>query len=55
MKIPAKVVLNQANLGKKVFIEKILRKNNLKIEKEIPYSKKIAEAYSKGEMLNLSL
>ena len=52
--VPAKIILNQANLGKKIKIEKIAKKFKIKIEKEIPYSKKLVKAYSKGKLLNFS-
>jgi len=54
LKVKAKVILNQANLGDKRKIERIAKKHKIKIEKEIPYSKKIVEAYSKGRLLNFS-
>jgi len=53
--VPVKVILNQADLGDKRKISSILRKYKIKIEKEIPYSKKIVEAYSKGKLLNFNL
>jgi len=53
LKVPAKVILNQSDLGKKQEVKKIARKYRIKIEKEIPYSREIVEAYSKGKLLNL--
>ena len=55
LKVPARVILNQADLGDKRRIEKIAKNFKIKIEKEIPYSKKLVEAYSKGKLLNFSL
>ncbi len=55
LKVPAKVILNQADLGDKRKIEKIAKNFKIKIEKEIPYSKKLVEAYSKGQLLNFKL
>ena len=55
LKVPAKIILNQADLGTKTKIEKIAKKFKIKIEKEIPYSKKLVEAYSKGQLLNFNL
>ncbi|MBA7654916.1 Ion-translocating oxidoreductase complex subunit B [subsurface metagenome] len=52
LKIPAKVILNQADLGDKTKISPVIKKFKTKIEKEIPYSKKLVEAYSKGKLLN---
>jgi len=53
LKIPAKIVLNRADLGRKETIGKIAEKFKLEIEKEIPHSKKIAEAYSKGRLAKM--
>ena len=55
LQVPVKIILNQADLGDKGEIERIARKYNLKIDKQIPYSKKLAEAYSKGRLLNYQL
>ena len=52
LKIPAKVVLNQSDLGDRTKILPILKKYKTKIEKEILYSKKLAKAYSRGRLLN---
>ena len=54
LKVKTKIILNQADLGKKQKIEKIAKKYKIKIKKEIPYSKKLVEAYSKGELLNIT-
>ncbi len=50
LKIPAKVILNQADLGDKRKIFPIVKKYKTKIEKEIPYSRELVEAYSKGRL-----
>lgn len=58
LKVPTKVIINQADLGDKEKVQKIVKKHKTKIVKEIPYSKKIVEAYSRGklsEFLNFSL
>lgn len=55
LKVPAKVILNQANLGDKRRVQKIVKKFKTKIEKEIPYSKKLVELYSKGKLLDFEL
>ncbi|XOB41086.1 MAG: P-loop NTPase [Candidatus Nealsonbacteria bacterium] len=55
LKVPAKIVLNQADLGIKTEIEKIAKEFNTEIKKEIPYSKKLVEAYSKGQLLDFNL
>ncbi|MCK4521329.1 MAG: ATP-binding protein [Nanoarchaeota archaeon] len=49
LKIPAKVVLNRADIGDKKLIEKIAKKYRIEIIAEIPYKKEILEAYSKGK------
>ena len=55
LKVPVKIILNQADLGDKKIIEKVVKKCKIKTYKEIPYSKKLAEAYSKGELLSFKL
>ncbi|MBZ9569781.1 ATP-binding protein [Patescibacteria group bacterium] len=55
LKVPVKVILNQADLGDKRKIFPIVKKFKTKIEEEIPYSKKIVEAYSKGKLLHFEL
>ena len=47
LKIPTKVILNQSDLGDRKLIKKV--------DKEIPYSKEIVKAYSKGQLLKLNL
>jgi len=55
IKIKAKIILNQANLGNKKAIENIAKKFKTKIEREIPYSEKIAKLYSTGQLLKIKL
>ena len=55
LKVPAKVILNQADLGDKRKISPILKKFKIKIEKEILYSKELVKAYSKGKLSNFNL
>ena len=55
LKIPAKVILNQADLGNRKEIDKIVEEFKIKIEYEIPYSKKIVEAYSKGKLSKINI
>lgn len=50
LKVPTKIVLNQADLGKRELIKKIAKKTKIEIEYHLPYSKKIVEAYSKGKL-----
>lgn len=54
LKVPAKIILNQADLGDKKEIQKIAKKYKIKIEKEIPYSRKLVKAYSKGRLLDFN-
>ena len=51
LKIKSKVILNQADLGDRSAIEKFARKHKIKIERSIPYSKELADFYSKGQLL----
>ncbi len=55
LRVPTKIILNQADLGDKSGVEKVAREFEINIEKEIPYSKAIVKAYSKGKLLNFSL
>jgi len=55
IKIPVKVILNQADLGDKKGVEKIVKKFNTEIVKEIPYSKRIMRLYAKGKLKDLCL
>lgn len=55
IKVPAEVILNQADLGDKEMIEAVVQKYQTKIIKEIPYSKEIVQAYSQGKLLNFRL
>ena len=54
LKVKTKIILNQADLGNKKRVQKIVKRFKMKIEREIPYSKKIVEAYSKGRLLELN-
>ncbi len=55
LKVESKIVINQSNLGDKSLISKIAKKNHIKIEKEIPYSKEILNSYSKGQLLDIDI
>lgn len=50
LKVPAKIVLNQADLGNRGPIDKIAEDFGIKIEFEIPYSRQLLNAYSKGKL-----
>jgi len=51
--VHTKIILNQSDLGNKRLIKSVSDEFSVGIEEEIPYSKKIAEAYSKGRLLDL--
>jgi MinD superfamily P-loop ATPase len=55
LKVPVKVILNQADLGDKKKIYPIVKKFGVEVEKEIPYSRKLVELYSKGKLLNFTI
>ena len=48
--LPAEIIINKSDAGKKDFIYRVAKKKNIKIAKEIPYSKKLIEAYSRGKI-----
>ena len=50
LKVPTKIILNQADLGDRKPIDKIAKDFGIKIEHEILYSRELVEAYSKGEL-----
>jgi len=49
LKIPAKIILNRADIGNRNLIERMVEKYKTEIITEISYNKKILEAYSRGE------
>jgi len=51
LNIPAQIILNKSNIGDKELIQKKAEEYNSKIIAKIPYSKKILEQYSKGELI----
>ena len=54
LKVPVEVILNQANLGQRKEVEKVVRKFGGKIVGEIPYSEEIVRAYSQGKLSELN-
>jgi MinD superfamily P-loop ATPase len=52
LKIPAEIILNQADLGDRKRIQKVAKKFKIQIGKEISYSKELVKAYSKGKLLD---
>ena len=55
LKVPVEVILNQANLGNKQEIEKIIKKSKTKMKLKISYSKELALSYSKGRLLKFNV
>ncbi len=55
LKVPAKIILNQADLGNRKPIDKIAKDFGVEIEHEIPYSKEIVRAYSRGDLGEIDL
>jgi len=55
LNLPIKIVLNQFDLGKSYFIEKIAQKNNIDVKYKIPYSKKLVDFYSQGKLKEFRL
>lgn len=55
LKVPARIILNQSDLGKREEIDKIVKESGVEIEYEIPYSKEIVRAYSKGKLGEINL
>ncbi|MCD6225475.1 P-loop NTPase [bacterium] len=51
--LPAVVVINQADLGKKKGILQVAREYQVKVEKKIPYSRQLAQAYARGKLAEL--
>ena len=50
MKLPFSIILNQADLGDKRLIERVVKKYHSTIAKEIPFSRDLLEAYSHGRL-----
>ena len=55
LRIPAKIVVNQVDLGKVELINKIAEKTKTVITYKIPYSDRLVKAYSEGKLLKLNL
>lgn len=50
IKVPAEIVLNKADVGKKDLIETIAKKFNVKMSVEIPYSEELVKAYCEKDL-----
>lgn len=55
LKVPAKIIINQADLGKSELVKEIAKKTKTAISHEIPYSRKLVEAYSKGKLEEVNI
>ena len=55
LKVKAKIILNQADLGIKEPIVKIARERKTPIEYQLPYSKELAKAYSRGKLAEINV
>ena len=53
--VPVKIVLNQANLGNRKPIDEIIHDFGVKMGYEIPYSRKVVLAYSKGKLERINI
>jgi len=53
LKIPAKIILNRADIGEKNLIKEVSKKYQAEIIAEIPYDKQILEQYSKGKPIEI--
>ena len=55
LKIPTQIILNQSDLGNQKLIQPLVDKFKTKIVHQVPYSKKIVNAYSVGKLNDLTL
>lgn len=55
LKVPAKIILNQADLGNRQPIDQIAKDFGVKIEHEVPYSRELVKAYSQGKLDKINL
>jgi len=55
LKLPAQIVLNQADLGERQLIDEISQREGVKIGFEIPYSSTLAQAYAQGRLREINL
>lgn len=53
--VSARIVLNQSNLGRRDWVDKIARDFGVKIDWEIPFSQDLVEAYSQGRLGRVDL
>jgi MinD superfamily P-loop ATPase len=50
IKVPAKIILNQADLGKAELIESLAKKTKTAVKYHLSYSEKLAQAYARGKL-----
>lgn len=50
LKVPAEIILNQADLGKAELIEAISRKRKVALSQRISYSRKLVDLYCRGRL-----
>jgi len=55
LKVPAKIVINQVDLGKEELINRIAKKTKTAIAYKVLYSKKLVKAYSKGKLKEVNI
>ena len=55
LNVKTKIIINQTNLGNKQRIKSIVKNSETEIAGEIPFSKQLLKAYSKGKLLNLKI
>ena len=55
LKIPAKIILNQADLGKKEIVKRLAGETKTKIAHEIPYSNELVKKYSLGKLAEVNI
>lgn len=48
--LPVEIVLNKSDIGSKEFVNEICKKENITLAYEIPYNKKIINAYCNGKI-----
>jgi MinD superfamily P-loop ATPase len=55
LKIPAAIVLNRSDLGKRELIDDLSKESGVEVSFELPHSKSLVEAYSRGELGKLTI
>lgn len=55
LKVSTEIILNQADLGNRTEVDQIAKDFGVKIKHEIPYSRRLVEAYSQGKFGKLNI